>query len=348
LGKEVVLLKKPGIFTLCIIFFAFLSDLALAQPSIISVAGTVATGSIITISGANMMDENKASWSPMFKGTSYSFEGSSPTSDGYLDTGDSQVRAVYDRTIKLMGSQSIKFHAEGQCDSNVGGRVPGDLGNRASASWFKNTMPEKYIRGYVRWHSVTNVWPKFYTKMLYAQESDLGPTGNWLVQPSGSRWLTEHDGTYYQSYDNPSREIVFDRWFCIEVRRSHVKPYRFTTWIDGVQIMDVAPPGPGANLYMLIGIINLCGTKADFSMNNWWDGFTISSSRVYPASVIEIGNSPDYATAKKVYQPPEFLSDSSIQIRVDLTGLGADACYLWVTNNRQQRSAAYPLCSAGG
>jgi hypothetical protein len=80
-------------------------------------------------------------------------------------------------------------------------------------------------------------------------------------------------------------------------------------------------------------------------MDNYWDGFTISTSRAYPASVIEIGNSPDYATAKKVYQPPEFLSDNSIQVRADLSGLGSGPYYMWITNNRQQRTAAYALSS---
>jgi hypothetical protein len=90
-------------------------------------------------------------------------------------------------------------------------------------------------------------------------------------------------------------------------------------------------------------MINLAETGSDFDLTNWTDGFTISTSRIYCSSIIEIGNSSDYATADKVYQEPIYLSDGSVQIKANLTGLGSGPYYLWVTNNQQERSAPYPL-----
>lgn len=45
----------------------------------------------------------------------------------------------------------------------------------------------------------------------------------------------------------------------------------------------------------------------------------------------------------KVYQTPTYLSDGSITVTVNLAELGSDTYYLWVTNNRQERSKAYSL-----
>lgn len=77
--------------------------------------------------------------------------------------------------------------------------------------------------------------------------------------------------------------------------------------------------------------------------DQWQDGFTVSKTRVGAASLVEIGNSADYASAVKVYQEPVYLSDSSSQIKVDLTGLGAGPFYLFITNNRGQRSSGFRL-----
>jgi hypothetical protein len=93
----------------------------------------------------------------------------------------------------------------------------------------------------------------------------------------------------------------------------------------------------------MMGIINACGTNAAFDLDHWWDGFAASKSRVGLASMIEIGNSPDYATATRVYQAPQYLSEITSQIKVDLSGLGSGPYYLWVTNNRGERSLPFSL-----
>jgi len=47
----------------------------------------------------------------------------------------------------------------------------------------------------------------------------------------------------------------------------------------------------------------------------WQDAFTVGSARIGPASLIEIGNSLTYNPNNVVYQSPEFLSDTSSQIK---------------------------------
>lgn len=66
-----------------------------------------------------------------------------------------------------------------------------------------------------------------------------------------------------------------------------------------------------------------------------------------PASLIEVGDSSNYTTAKKVYQEPIYLSESSSQFKLDLTGLGAGPYYVWVTNNSGQISQPYTLVVPG-
>ena len=94
---------------------------------------------------------------------------------------------------------------------------------------------------------------------------------------------------------------------------------------------------------VLFGMINMCCQGSGFDLTNWIDNFTISTSRIYPSTVVEAGNNPNYDTAAKVYQEPIYLSDNSIQIRLNLSGLGSGPYYLWVKNNKQERSVAYSL-----
>ena len=122
--------------------------------------------------------------------------------------------------------------------------------------------------------------------------------------------------------------------------------YVIQAWIDNQLIIDSAATsgiGVNASYWGWESNTNYWNTPIGWSSDQWQDGFTVSSSRVGPASLIEIGDSSNYATAKKVYQEPLFLSDGSSQIKVDLTGLGAGPYFIWVTNNSSQRSAPWPL-----
>lgn len=134
----------------------------------------------------------------------------------------------------------------------------------------------------------------------------------------------------------------------MEVRYKTSPTTNFTAWVDGVQIASInGHNATGVYQYVFFGMINMCCQGSEFDLTNWIDNLAISTSRIYPSSVITIGNSPDYATAVKVYQAPVYLSDTSAQFTLNLTGLGSGSYYLWVTNNRQERSVAYPINRGG-
>jgi hypothetical protein len=73
---------------------------------------------------------------------------------------------------------------------------------------------------------------------------------------------------------------------------------------------------------------------------------TYSTSRIYPASKIEVSNSRIYGQGVVKWQEPLQISDTEIQVKLDLTGLGAGPYYLWITNNRQERGPVFPLSDA--
>ncbi|MHC4396765.1 MAG: fibronectin type III domain-containing protein [Planctomycetota bacterium] len=308
-------------------------------PQISSLSGTVAQGNTITISGSNMVDEDRTDWDVFFSNNpnASGFEGANPSADGYSAIGPSGGTYVTD--AKVLGSQSIRFHVEGASSNcpidnlmeynaiNPEGGDTGDL----------------YYRLYARWNTVDDSWPTSHIKMIDCQ----GSGAQYYFQPgSGSVRPTQmnvaYDGASHM-YAIPSGQLENDRWYAMEVRWKSTSPYAFQAWVDGTQIADDSPTTAGSLNYLLFGIINCCGTTSNFSLNHWMDGLAVSTSRIYPAAIAEIGDSSVYSTATKVYQAPISISDDSIQVKVDLTGLGSGPYYLWVTNNRQERSPSYEI-----
>ncbi len=309
------------------------------KSSISSVSGTAQTGQTLLISGSNLLNENNTDWIDMFKtGSAYGFEGTSPTSDRYImqSGGEPENDAIYDFSVKLMGDKSIRWHIEGASSD-----CPyGNLGSASYINIDESVKEDYYARFYARWNSRDNLWASSHIKMLYDLEV-------YYFQPAAGSTLPSamslvYDGTRHD-YNIPSGTLQNDRWYCFEVRWKKTPPYRYTAWVDGVQIADVYPERATISQPLLIGITNACGTQSGFYLDHWWDNFAVSASRIYPSAVIEIGNSSDYATATKVYQAPMFLSDTSIQITTNLADLGSGPYYLWVTNNEQERSNAYML-----
>jgi hypothetical protein len=320
-------------------------------PTISNVSGTISSGQSLTISGANLMDENKAYWvtSPVnfASGSGYGFEGASPKADCYgsgcsgFDTGGGGSSAGYSTTVKLSGNQSANFHIQGQHTPDI------DHNPRAGSHvWFDNPLNDYYVRGYVRYDLKGGTWPTGYIKMFM---------GGYFFQPNSgsnlpSQMLTlwgDSDGDL--RYSNiPNGQMEYGRWYCVEAHRKGTSPGIIETWMDGKQLVSVTTTNGGSTNAPEFGIINLDGTTSAFILDHYVDNYAISrTSRIHCSSSIEIGNSSDYAAATKKYQAPLFLSDGSVQIKADLSGLGSGPYYLWVTNNRQERSQAYPLAGGG-
>ena len=81
---------------------------------------------------------------------------------------------------------------------------------------------------------------------------------------------------------------------------------------------------------------------------SWWDGFAVSKSRIYPASTIQVGNSPTYGQGHEQYQQPIALNDTQVQFVLNTSAVGSGPYYLWITNNGQVRSAGVVLQGSTG
>lgn len=323
---------------------AFLPALAFATtPTITSVSGTVQTGQNLTVTGTTMVDHNTTGWDTS---AAWNFEGASYSADGWDAAGDNTAscQISYDSSIKLMGSKSIKFRQYGAHSGPGAGAC--------SVAYAPSTGNDFYVSSYVRYDpsAGSDQWPNNFLKLFLTVA---GSGNQFYFQPrmnngnSPVQWEIR-DGAVEYNPDIPGGALKSGRWYYVEGRWKNSSPKRLEAWIDGVKVTD--EPGVATVLlqYMIIGQINMSATSSSYDMSLNIDRFVVSSSRIYPASMIEIGSSPTYGQGTKLWQEPLYLSDGSIQIKADLTGLGAGPYYLWVTNNRQERSQPYTLGTGGG
>jgi hypothetical protein len=286
-----------------------------------------------------MVDEDRTNWDPFFLShpSASGFEGATPVADGYSAIG--ATGGTYVNDVKLLGTKSMRFSVAGEST---------DLSNQLgdSNAFVQGQEQDMWLRAYARWRHNSGAWPN-HLKLFIVN-------GGFYLQPEVSglatgampdRFLVSYDAFNHYGII-PSGPLTNDQWVLLEARSNHLSD-TMDVWIDG----QLAYHGTDNvqtenNFWVQFGVPNACCTAADFSLDNWLDGLAVSSARVGPASTIEIANSSDYATATKVYQEPLFLSDGSVQVKADLTGLGAGPYYLFVTNNRQERSTAYLLGGA--
>lgn len=318
-------------------------------PTITNITGSVATGQALTISGSSLMDEDSSNWDGFFSPTVAGFEGANWSTDGYKDGwGCGATSLSYDRFTKLMGTSSLRTNLKGYSWHNSDGT--GNAGCRYS--WKPvSTNSDIYLRAYSRWRS--NEWPTQFIKYWrISDDKGVYPIFLNLIQNGGK--APTSIGLYSPAYNGgkwaygaiPGGPIQQDKWYLIELhlRRNGSSPYVAEVWIDNKLIISTtgthgaygSPLGWESNT-------NQAGTTANYISDHWQDGFVMSSSRVGPASLIEIGNSPNYASTTKIYQSPTYISDGAVTVTADLTSLGAGPYYLWVTNSRGERSAPYQL-----
>lgn len=327
-----------------------------ATPTIANVSGTVATGQTLTVTGASMMDEDKTSWEATdlnFLGSAYGFEGPSPAADGYgigagFDaSGDGSV-ADYSSSVKISGSKSARFHIQGEHFCNQDHDNP-ECNPRASAYIWNYYAPPTniWLREYVR-YDWSGGWPTQWLKHWWMQ----GEGSVLYVQPQAGTAPSDgfsYGDTGFGLWENTAEVpggITDGRWYCLEGHFQTVNGHvQATAYVDGVAAPTIITESPSIIMQWLeFGIINLNATSVGFSIDNYVDNFVYSrTTRIGCSSMLEIADSSNYATATKKYQEPVFLSDTSAQVKADLTGLGAGPYYLFVTNNRGARSAGHLL-----
>lgn len=323
------------VFIYCVIFVTLAYS---ATPDITSVTGTIQTGQTITISGSNMVNEDNTAWYSLFKNNpnTSGFEGSTPTSDGYYGA-DSTVQYVSD--VKLLGSKSLRFSAKGASSSCPAGNL------FSSLSINMGSISDIWLRWYARWNLYGGSWPSSHIKHLMTCCSN-----NWYFQPTaGTPSQMIAGGVDYKTASIPGGAIQNNKWYLFELHMKPTSPRVLDVWIDGQKVLTSSPSSGDSSAQGIdFGMVNVCGTNSAFGLYNWWDGFVVSTSRVYPASTIEISNNETYGKGTVKYQAPIYLSETSSQVKLDLTDLGGGPYYLWVTNNRQERSGAYELTGGGG
>lgn len=310
-----------------------------------SVTGTVANGNSLTIAGTKLWDQVTTGWDSHWSASKAGFEGANPAADGYTPQDTNQT---YDSTVKLMGSKSMKCVASGASDVNNKGGSYFDYITDLSLGTGANDC---YYRTYVRWNA--NAWPTIAHKFWWLGGVPKSAFVN--MQPNGGAApsqlaiaATDYNGGLLTAFNIPTGQIQNDLWYCVElhVRKNGAGSYVLEVWWDNQVVCSVSPTsGVDANPggWGHETNTNWWDTSAGFNWTQWQDGFVVSSARVGPASLVEIGNNADYVSATKVYQRPTSIADGSVVVTCDLTGLGAGPYWMWVTNSQGVRSDAFAL-----
>jgi len=341
-GKHVSHGERNAVRKLLIFIICLLPAIASATtPTITNVTGTVSTGQTLTIAGLNLLDEDNTNWAnlsssihgPNFQSTDYGFEG--PSTD-YCYGGT--CNGVYSTSIKLMGSNSMMFSqsgAHGQCGESPSCAI--------SHESFPLAMDNHYGRAYVRYDNTSGVWPSIAWKNIDVQAGTNNVYFQWDASGSApTRALVNIGGNNY--FGNiPSGAMQSGRWYCIEWMYS-ASTGTATEWIDGQQIVTHSMTSSGQG-YLDFGMVNIQGTTSGWAMQQYIDNMAISTTRVYPSTIVEI--SGDGGTTW-TYQPPTSLSETSIAITANLPTLTAANYILRVTNNGQMVAAAGNTATAGG
>lgn len=325
-----------------------------ATPTISGVSGTVAQGQTLTINGASMIQENKTNWDPLFvnKATATSFEGSSLVADGYTTSGC----PTYATDARLMGTKSVKMHDQGEHIRQANGSGLGSCNWQwvVQASKSGSNWDDVYLRTYSRWNNTS--WATIDTKYWWIAGGANYAFFNLIANSNGS--APTQFGVYTSGLGNwiqgtiPGGAIQNNRWYLMEAhfRMAGSLNYVIELWVDNQRILSRSvPDGPSPNPggWGWETNTNYFNTPAGWVSDQWQDGFVVSRTRVGPASLIEVSNCNVYTSGTKVYQEPLFLSETSSQIKLNLSGLGTGPYFLWVTNNSGERSAPLNIGGSG-
>jgi len=139
--------------------------------------------------------------------------------------------------------------------------------------------------------------------------------------------------------------VSFDKWYLMEGRYDAVN-HSASLYVDGALVGTEGSLSSSANPNMFyLGYLTAWNTDSGFGNDMNIDNFTISSSRVYASTIVEI--SGDGGTTW-TYQSPTALSETSVAITANLPTLTAANYKLRVTNNSQLVAASGDTATAGG
>jgi hypothetical protein len=318
------------------------SPLAFGQtssPTIALVSGSFVNGAAATIAGSGLVQQDTSRFNTRFRSTyptAWNMGGSSRGADGWGEAGT--TGGTYDASTHLFGANpTLRFRATGTV--SPGGELGDSVAILQDESDFWAAM-------YMRYELPGGNWPSFYLKMfgLYAGDG-------WLVQPdTPSSGLPTQFTAFWNGVNHPfnipSGRLQLGRWYFVEIHQKWTAPRAVEVWFDGQLVYSGAPSyGDFSSPYLHLGIINLSVYPSATAIDiiNRYGMFTVGRQRIYPSALVEVGNNSDYSKATKRVQALTAISDTSLGFTMDLTGLGTGPYYIWVTNNQQQRSAAFAL-----
>jgi hypothetical protein len=242
--------------------------------------------------------------------------------------------------VKLLGNQSIKFHSQITNPTCVTG-VGQDYANLTISDAANRN--ELWMRTYIRYNRLSAYWPDNFIKMLEPLNSGyyFQPDGRQLSSGENPfRWYILHNGVAL-TRSNPSGHLVNNRWYAVELH-FRASPPVFEAWVDGAPVYSATPTASTQWQLFLFGVINACGSQS-WNIDLWMDGLALGSRRIYPSTIVEVGNSSSYSTATRKVQAVETIADDQVKFTLDTSGLGSGPYYVWVRNNAQQLSPAYFL-----
>ncbi|MEW6379765.1 MAG: hypothetical protein AB1611_09175 [bacterium] len=334
------------------------------------------TGTVMTLTGSRLSAQSCGNWIHFSES-----QGSFEDTTGWKKEANCWVRdnwecwaptaarrdedVIFDSRMAILGNQSycnnIHYTAT---DWKYARECPGK-GEFYNLTWWEaRDADQYYYRYYVRYSGPAFQWTDNSWKQLYVHNLfNLNPC-MWdhpSVTQGPARYDIQGETRIFAHLPGP---IALERWYCIEIwAKKNGAGLNLKFWLDGEECeiydeYDKAPQQfPWSKCYhekarkLVFGPLELGTTNCQNWRSEqlpvkqciWFDGFAMSSTRIYPASLVEIGNLSDYARATRVKQEILHISDTQIRFRANTQGLGRGPYYLWVTNNRQERSRAYLL-----
>lgn len=307
-------------------------------PSVSNVSGTVATGNALTITGSQLIHRNTAGWDSSITETISNLEGASFAAMNWNVDGSPTLET----SGGVLGGKRWHWNPSGarvhpaqhvgriyKTDASLTGvmyaamYVAVDMTTDGDGSW-----PDNYIK--VISHYDYSVGGGELVSLNFAANSGSKPVALQIVNASDS------------NTNSSAISIVENQWHHLEVKFPWSSPYNMQAWWDGEEVLNSNRSGASDDDATNIEFFENHGdTGAGYNAHWYADGLVISSSRIYPASKVEIGNSSNYDTATKIHQPPTSLADGSVEVTCDVDGI--TPTHLWVTSGRGLRSTAYAL-----
>jgi len=334
------------------------------------------TGCIMTLIGRRLSAQSTGSWIH-FSESQGSFEdivgwkkeANCWVRDGWECWAPTAARrdedVVFDSQVAILGHQSYRNNIHYTAtDWKYAKECPGK-GEFYNLTWWEaKDADQYYYRYYVRYSGPSFQWTDNSWKQLYVHNLfNLNPC-MWdhpPIERGPARYDIQGQSRLFVHLPGP---IALERWYCLELWVKKNGPgIDLKFWLDGEECpiydeYDQAPQQfPWSKCYqekskkLVFGPLELGTTNCQnwryeqlpIKQSIWFDGFAMSSTRIYPACIVEIGNMADYAKAKRIRQELLHISDTEVRFRANTAGLGHGPYYLWVTNNRQERSRAYLL-----